>query len=59
MILLTSGVYATVGIRRWTALLAYPALILQVPLMVYALGRQTSVWEDDATAGTVNSMLRS
>lgn len=42
--LLSVGVYAYFGIHRWTALLAYPAIILQVPLMVYALARKTFVW---------------
>ncbi|MFC4451181.1 glycosyltransferase [Halorussus aquaticus] len=42
--LLATGVYAYFGVRRWTVLLAYPAIILQVPLMVYALTRRTFVW---------------
>ena len=42
--LLATGVYAYFGIRRWTVLLAYPAIILQVPLMGYALARRTFVW---------------
>ncbi|MEF8853051.1 MAG: hypothetical protein V5A44_05740 [Haloarculaceae archaeon] len=32
------------GIRRWTALLAYPAVFVLVPLTVYALARRTFVW---------------
>ncbi|MFC7199660.1 glycosyltransferase [Halospeciosus flavus] len=42
--LLVGGVYAAFGCRRWTALLAYPAILVQVPLMAYALGRRTFVW---------------
>jgi hypothetical protein len=32
------------GVRRWTALLAYPALFVFVPLVLYALARRTFVW---------------
>lgn len=42
--LLTGGVYAFFGVRRWTVLLAYPAILLQIPLMVYGLSRRTFVW---------------
>ncbi len=42
--LLVAGVYARFGIRRWTALLTAPAILLQLPLMVYALARRTFVW---------------
>lgn len=42
--LLTGGVYAYFGVRRWTTLLATPAVILQVPLMLYAVKRRTFVW---------------
>ncbi|MFC4551164.1 MULTISPECIES: glycosyltransferase [Halorussus] len=42
--LLLAGVYAFFGVRRWTALLAYPAILLQVPLTTYALARRTFVW---------------
>ncbi|SDF77581.1 Glycosyltransferase, catalytic subunit of cellulose synthase and poly-beta-1,6-N-acetylglucosamine synthase [Halorubrum xinjiangense] len=42
--LLAAGLYAYFGIYRWTALLSYPAIILQVPLMIYALSRNTFVW---------------
>lgn len=38
------GVYAFFGVRRWTVLFAYPAILLQVPLMAYALCRRTFVW---------------
>jgi len=41
---LAASVYAYVGTYRWTALLAYPAIICQVPLMIYVLGRRTFVW---------------
>ncbi|WP_396613946.1 glycosyltransferase (plasmid) [Haloferax sp. S1W] len=37
-------IYATFGIRRWTALLAYPAMILGPLLIVYGLARRTFVW---------------
>jgi glycosyltransferase involved in cell wall biosynthesis len=42
--LLAAGAYAALGVRRWTALLAYPAILVQVPLTFYALGRRTFVW---------------
>ena len=42
--LLAAGVYAYFGVRRWTALLACPAIIVQVPLLIYALTRRTFVW---------------
>ena len=32
------------GVRRWTAVLAYPAVFAFVPLVVYALARRTFVW---------------
>ena len=32
------------GVRRWTAVLAYPAVFVFVPLLVYALTRRTFVW---------------
>lgn len=34
------------GIRRWTAVLAYPAVFVFVPLILYALIRRTIVWGD-------------
>nr|WP_313684583.1 glycosyltransferase [Halobellus sp. DFY28] len=42
--LLAAGVYTYFGVWRWTALLASPAIILQVPLLIYALARRTFVW---------------
>lgn len=42
--LLLARVYAFLGVRRRTFLLAYPSFLLQVPLMAYALARQTFVW---------------
>nr|WP_310908040.1 hypothetical protein [Natrinema sp. 1APR25-10V2] len=39
-----AGVYTFFGIRRWTVVFAYPAILLQAPLMVYALARRTFVW---------------
>ena len=43
--LLHLGVYEAFGVRRWTAVLAYPAtVLLQVPLFAYALARRTFVW---------------
>ena len=33
-------------VRRWTAVLAYPAVFVFVPLLVYALARRTFVWGD-------------
>lgn len=41
---LMAVVYASFGIRRWTFLLAYPAVLLSVPVMVYGLARRTFVW---------------
>lgn len=38
------GVYAFVGVRRWTFLLTYPAILLQLPLLAYAFARRTFVW---------------
>ncbi|WP_148414682.1 glycosyltransferase family 2 protein [Haloferax sp. KTX1] len=32
------------GVRRWTAVLAYPAVFVFVPLLFYALIRRTFVW---------------
>ena len=32
------------GVRRWTAVLAYPAVFVFVPLILYALVRRTFVW---------------
>lgn len=32
------------GVRRWTALLAYPAVFVFVPLIPYALARRTFTW---------------
>ncbi|MHB9288739.1 glycosyltransferase [Halobacteriales archaeon Cl-PHB] len=47
-LLAVSGVaavaYRAVGQRRWTALLAYPALFLGSALFGYALARRTFVW---------------
>jgi hypothetical protein len=34
------------GVRRWTALVSYPAVFVLVPLTAYALARQTFVWGD-------------
>jgi hypothetical protein len=44
--LLAGGVYAAFGLRRWTALLTAPAVVVQIPLMAYALARRTFVWGD-------------
>ncbi|WP_336346210.1 hypothetical protein [Halalkalicoccus ordinarius] len=32
------------SVRRWTAVLAYPAMFVFVPLVMYALTRRTFVW---------------
>lgn len=42
--LLVGGVYATVGVRRPTVLLAYVTFLVQVPLILYGLTRRTFVW---------------
>lgn len=42
--LLAGVVYANFGVVRWTSLLAFPAIVVQVPLMAYALCRRTFVW---------------
>lgn len=34
------------GVCRWTAVLAYPAVFVFVPLIMYALARRTFVWGD-------------
>ena len=39
-----AAVYATFGIRRWTFLAAYPAVLASMPLLAYALARRTFVW---------------
>jgi glycosyltransferase involved in cell wall biosynthesis len=44
LMLLLAGVYATFGLRRWTFLLAYPAVMISMPFMLYALLRRTFVW---------------
>jgi glycosyltransferase involved in cell wall biosynthesis len=41
---LYGGVYAYLGVRRWTFLLAYPAALVQIPLFLYGLWRDTFVW---------------
>lgn len=38
------SIYVAFGVRRWTFLLAYPATLLQVPLFIYGIARQTFVW---------------
>lgn len=43
MTLLAAAIYAYFGVRRWTVLLTYPAILLHVPLMMYALKRRTFV----------------
>ena len=42
--LLHLAVNEILGVRRWTAVLAYPALFVFVPLVPYALARRTFVW---------------
>jgi hypothetical protein len=32
------------GVRRWTAVLAYPAVFVFVPLILYGIARRTFVW---------------
>lgn len=39
-----ASIYARFGVHRWTALLAYPAFLVQAPLYAYALARRTFVW---------------
>lgn len=39
-----TALYAVFGVRRWTALLAYPATLAQVPLLAYSTARRTFVW---------------
>ncbi|WP_247003252.1 glycosyltransferase [Halosolutus gelatinilyticus] len=38
------AVNEVLGVRRWTAVLAYPALFVFVPLVLYGLVRRTFVW---------------
>ncbi|MFC7009525.1 glycosyltransferase [Halalkalicoccus salilacus] len=40
------AVNKSLGVRRWTAVLSYPAVFVFVPLTVYALARRTFVWGD-------------
>ncbi|SFR50978.1 glycosyltransferase family 2 protein [Halogeometricum limi] len=42
--LLTFAVYRAFGVRRWTFLLGYPVMLLQVPLFAYGIARRTFVW---------------
>ncbi|MFP8954241.1 glycosyltransferase [Natrialbaceae archaeon A-arb3/5] len=42
--LTTASVYAAFGVRRWTFLAAYPAVLASIPLLVYALVRRSFVW---------------
>nr|WP_154658660.1 glycosyltransferase [Halopiger djelfimassiliensis] len=39
-----AGVYAAFGIRRWTFLAAYPAVLAAIPLLLYGLVRRSFVW---------------
>ena len=39
-----AAMYAALGIRRWTVLLAYPATVLGPVLIAYGLARRTFVW---------------
>jgi glycosyltransferase involved in cell wall biosynthesis len=39
-----AGVYAAFGVRRWTAVLAAPAVLASVPLTAYAHARRTFLW---------------
>ncbi|MGB9965346.1 glycosyltransferase [Halobacterium hubeiense] len=41
---LVGGAYAFFGVRRWTFLLAYPAVLAAIPLGAYAHARRTFVW---------------
>lgn len=40
------AVNEVLGVRRWTALLAYPALFGFAPFVLYAFARRTFVWGD-------------
>ena len=42
--LLHLGINEFLGVRRWTAVLAYPAVFVFVPLILYGLARRTFVW---------------
>lgn len=42
--LAVAGIYRYFGISRWTALIAYPAMLIVVPLVAYGLLRDTFVW---------------
>lgn len=41
---LVAATYALLGAKRWSVLLAVPALVVGVPLTLYALARNTFVW---------------
>lgn len=46
-VLLTAAhltVNEVLGVRRWTAILAYPAVFVFLPLVAYALSRRTFTW---------------
>lgn len=42
--LAAGATYRYIGVRRWTFLLAYPGIVLGVPLLAYAIARRTFVW---------------
>lgn len=42
--ILFAGVYTAFGVRRWTFVLGYPAVMISMPLMFYALLRKSFVW---------------
>lgn len=40
------AVTEVLGVRRWTAPLAYPSVFVFLPLVPYGLARRTFVWGD-------------
>ncbi|GAA0255739.1 hypothetical protein GCM10009000_085640 [Halobacterium noricense] len=42
--LLHITIYLSVGVKRWTALLAYPSALVQLPLFLYGVSRKSFVW---------------
>ncbi|ODR80540.1 glycosyl transferase [Haladaptatus sp. W1] len=42
--LLYTAIYLFFGVKRWTAILAYPSVLIQLPLLLYGISRTSFVW---------------
>ncbi|WP_423747482.1 glycosyltransferase (plasmid) [Haladaptatus sp. SPP-AMP-3] len=42
--LLYATTYLFFGVKRWTAILAYPSALIQFPLLLYGVSRRSFVW---------------